>query len=94
MDYKERSLVVKAISSLSPRDAAEHAYILATLARKRGDMAESYDFAELCISLLSKTPAKTLADCATKECSMSGVALPSILHDCVVRERFPCFPDL
>ncbi|MEK7505516.1 MAG: hypothetical protein AAB597_01280, partial [Patescibacteria group bacterium] len=77
MNYLEKSVVIRAISSAPHKKGAEYAYALAVLARQNGNMAESYDFAELCISLLNKTPRKTLDDCATSESSLGGIALPS-----------------
>lgn len=88
------ALEYKCLKERHKREAAEYAYVIAMLAKNAGRMAKAYDWAEKCISLLEECPSATLEECAAEFTVEEDIALPSIFHADVVRERFKCFPGL
>jgi hypothetical protein len=71
------------------RRAAEVAYVLARLHLAGNDKARAEKLARQSIQLFESCDTSTLNECAALFVTLDGVALPSIIHADVVRERFP-----
>ena len=70
-----------------PRTAAEVAYVLAVDDLRCGNRAGAAEYGGQCIRLLDKCRMDTLEDCAARLVTLLDIALPSIFHQDVVRER-------
>ena len=70
-----------------PRNAAEHAYALAALYHRDGDKEQALHFGRECILLFGRCEMQTLEDCAARNNVIEGIAIPSIIHEEVVRDR-------
>lgn len=78
----------EAIVGVDPREAAELAYVIATLKRREGDREGAAQYARRAIDLFKSVPTDTLEDCAARNTVIDGIALPDLIHEDVVRERF------
>lgn len=70
-----------------PREAAEYAYALAQIARGQGDNESARTFGKDAIALFDANPMDTLEQCAAINVTLGGIAIPSIIHQDVVRDR-------
>ena len=75
------------LTTTDPRAAAEVAYVLAVLYRNDKHFAKARMFAQESIDLFSASHIRTLEDAAARFVTLEGVALPSLIHEGVVRER-------
>ena len=70
-----------------PRRAAEVAYVLARLYLDKGQIDEAKHYGRESIRLFDQCSMESLADCAARYVTLVGIALPSIIHQAVVRDR-------
>lgn len=77
----------RSLLTANPREAAEVAYVLAVLLWKRGDTTRARRFAEESIRLFEQLRVETLEEAAARFVTLEGIALPSLIHENVVRER-------
>lgn len=69
------------------RKAAEMAYVLAKLHLDAGELEKAAEYGRESIRLFDQCRMETLEDCAAQLVTLSGVALPSLIHQDVVRDR-------
>ena len=81
----QQAYVMRAISC---RESAEVAFVLAVIARQRGDVAEARRYAEESIQLFEGLSVESLEDCAACYTTIEGIAVPDLIHADVVRDRF------
>lgn len=75
------------IKETDPRNAAEHAYVLAMLHKRAGDNEQAVRFGKEALTLFDKCRMETMEDCAARNVVLEGVALPDLIHQDVVRDR-------
>jgi hypothetical protein len=70
-----------------PRKAAEIAYVIAKLYLQEGNLEKAKIYGAESIQLFNSCRMSTLEDCAALYVTLAGVALPSYIHQEVVRDR-------
>jgi len=70
-----------------PRKAAEVAYALAHLSIAAGDLKQAERYGHESIRLFDKYPMESISDCAAQHTVLGGIAIPSVIHQDVVRDR-------
>lgn len=69
------------------RRAAEVAYVLAVLAKRREDFAEAKSFANESIKIFESLKTESLEDCVARFHILNEVCLPDYIHEDVVKDR-------
>ena len=69
------------------RSAAEVAYVLARLSLNAGNKDDAAKFGAESIRLFDQCKMDTIEECAAKYVTLGGIALPSYIHQDVVRAR-------
>lgn len=87
MKYALLETTFAILKESDPRNAAEHAYALAVLYQRQGNLDEAVRFGREAITLLGQCPTDTLNECAARNTILEGVAIPDILHEAVIRDR-------
>jgi len=87
MKYAVLEESMTSLKEEDPRNAAEYAYALAALYHRDGDRDKALHFGHESILLFGKCEMQTLEDCAARNTVIEGIAIPSIIHEEVVRER-------
>lgn len=70
-----------------PRNAAEIAYVIAMIAKGKGDKEKAIKYGKESIDLFDKLNPQTMEECAAINTDINGIALPELIHSGVVRER-------
>ena len=70
-----------------PRKAAEVAYALAHLSIAAGDLQQAEKYGRESIGLFDKCRMDSMSECAAQHTVLGGIAIPSIIHQDVVRDR-------
>ena len=76
-----------ALRGSNPREAAEFAYVLAMLHKRAGNDQEAARFGKETISLFDQCEMESMEQCAAINVVVEGIALPSLIHQQVVRNR-------
>lgn len=71
-----------------PRQAAEIAYVLACVYRDAGMRDKAEQYARQSIKLFEQVGITTLQDAAAQYTVLADIALPSYIHEDVVRQAF------
>ena len=87
MRYGDLKQTLESLQNTDVRNAAEYAYVLAALHHRDGDMEEARHFGREAIALFGRCQMQTMEDCAARNVVIEGIALPSIMHEDVVRNR-------
>lgn len=87
MSLEELTKMLNTYKSKDPRKAAEIAYVLARLYLEKQNNKKAIYFGQLCIKLFDGCTMETMEDCAARFVTLHGIALPSIIHQEVVRDR-------
>lgn len=87
MQYADLEQTLNSLRDVDPRNAAEYAYVLATLHKRAGDHEQAIKFGREAIALFDKCRMETMDDCAARNVVIEGVALPDLIHQDVVRDR-------
>ena len=87
MEYQSLETKFYETREINHRDAAELAYVLASLYLKEGNTEKASLFGKESIWLFDQCPMETMEDCAARLVTLQGIALPSIIHQDVVRDR-------
>ncbi|MCK4351808.1 hypothetical protein KAW65_00180 [candidate division WOR-3 bacterium] len=89
MDIENRDLeeVFKELKGTDKRKAAEVAYVLAILKKEQGDIEKARSYGEESINLFKQVNVQSFEDAAARYVVLKGVALPSYIHENVVRDR-------
>ena len=82
---------LKRTESISPRAAAELAYVAAKLYKEAGMRDESKEYARKSIALFESIGINSLEDAAAHYTTFADIVLPSFIHQDVVRHTFPEF---
>jgi hypothetical protein len=75
------------IKKTEPRNAAEIAYVIAMIAKNKGDSKKAIRYGKESIQLFDQLDPKTLDECAAVNTVINGIALPDLIHSDVVRDR-------
>jgi hypothetical protein len=75
------------IRESEPRNAAEIAYVIAMIAKRKGDNKKATKFGKESVKLFDQLNLQTLDECAAVNTVINGVALPELIHSDVVRSR-------
>ncbi|MGH7801092.1 MAG: hypothetical protein ACREOW_10780 [Thermodesulfobacteriota bacterium] len=75
------------LKATDPRRAAEVAYVLAVINKQNRNLEKARLFAIKSIELFQSLDIRTLEDAAARFVVLNNVALPSYIHEDVVRER-------
>lgn len=70
-----------------PRKAAEIAYVIAMIAKAKGDGEKALKFGRESVKLLDELNVQTMEECATRYSVLNGIGLPEFIHSDMVRER-------
>jgi hypothetical protein len=87
MDYRILEKQLDDLRESNPRKAAEVAYVLARLHLNSGDTERATNYGRESIWLFDQCRMETMEDCASQFVTLAGVALPSLIHQNVVRDR-------
>jgi len=87
MQYAALEQTLNSLRDVDPRNAAEYAYVLATLHKRAGDNEQAVRFGREAIALFDKCRMETMEECAARNVVIKGVALPDLIHQDVVRDR-------
>ncbi len=87
MEYQSLEAKFYETRELDRRDAAEIAYVLASLHLREGNIEKASVFGKECIWLFDQCRMETIEDCAARFVTLEGIALPSLIHQDVVRDR-------
>lgn len=82
LEKKYRTLLTS-----NPREAAEVAYVLAVLFWRSKENARARAFAQESVRLFEQLNVRTFEDAAARFVTLEGVALPSYIHEGVVKQR-------
>jgi hypothetical protein len=85
---EELTEALSKLSTQNPREAAEYAFAMATLALQDGDADMAAKYAKTSVELFERSHTDTLEDCAPINAEIAGVIIPDIIHEGVVRARF------
>jgi hypothetical protein len=77
----------KKLRDSDPRRAAEIAYVLARIYLNKGDREEAKRYGRESVQLFESLNIQTIDDTAAKYTVINGIALPSYIHENVVRDR-------
>lgn len=69
------------------RTAAEYAYALAMIYKRKGNTAKAIDFGLESIALFDRSKLRTEWDSARRNEVIGGIKLPEIIHQGIVREH-------
>ncbi|MCG2690644.1 RdgB/HAM1 family non-canonical purine NTP pyrophosphatase [Candidatus Parcubacteria bacterium] len=69
------------------RKAAEVAYVLAKIYLDKKDMKKATDYGKQSIQLFDQCDMETMEDCVARYTILSGIVLPDLIHQDVVRNR-------
>ena len=75
------------LKETEPRKAAEVAYALARLYLNESKNEKAIFYGRESIRLFDDCKTDTMEDCAARYVTLEGIALPSIIHQDVVRDR-------
>jgi hypothetical protein len=87
MQYLALEKTLSLLREVDPRNAAEHAYVLAQLYNRAGKMEQALQFGRESIALFDKCRMETIEECASRNTVIEGVVLPDLIHQEVVRNR-------
>jgi len=87
MKYTALEQTLDSMREVDPRNAAEHAYVLAQLYKKDGDDGKAVQFGQEAIELFDKCQMDTAEECSARNVVIEGVTLPDLIHQGVVRSR-------
>ncbi len=87
MKHTQLEETLSAMKVSAPRNAAEHAFALATLHNREGNVGKALHFGRESIALFDSCPSETLSDCAARNIVIDGIVIPDIIHSDVVRNR-------
>ncbi len=73
---------------IDKRDAAELAYAIAILARENGNLEKARAYALKAIEIFESFQIQTIDEAAARNNIIEGVAIPELIHEDVIRERF------
>jgi hypothetical protein len=82
MKIKSLKEFIATTKETNPKLAAEGAYALAVILRRKANEA-----GKECLELLGKTKQETLEDCAPTLVTVAGVPIPDIFHADVVKKN-------
>ncbi len=69
------------------RNAAEHAYALAIIYKKKGDTAKAIDFGLESLALFDRSKLRAEWDSTRHNTVIGGITIPEIIHQGIVREH-------
>lgn len=72
---------------MTPRDAAELAYVIAMSAKSAGDDEKAIEYGKESIRIFDKLNVQTMLECATRYVVVNGIGMPEFIHADVVRNR-------
>lgn len=84
---KELEAMYEGFLQTNPRKAAEVAYVLAKRALDAGQNERVKHYGREALRLFDKFPMLTIEECAAHFTVLGGVALPSLIHQDVVKSR-------
>ncbi len=87
MPHAELEMMLDDLKETEPRKAAEVAYVLARLHSDEGEVEQAIYYGRESLRLFDQCKMETMEDCAAWFVTLSGIALPSIIHQDVVRDR-------
>ncbi len=87
MQYTALEQKLRMLKETDLRSAAEYAYALAMLYKRAGDDRTATAFGKEAIALFDMCRMETLDECAALNVVIDGVAIPSVIHQAVVRDR-------
>ena len=87
MKYAALEKTLESLRGVDPRNAAEHAYALATLYHRDGGIEEATRFGREAILLFDRCQMQSLDDCAARNTIIEGIPMPDLIHQDVVRDR-------
>jgi len=87
MKFLALEQTLNSLRDVDPRNAAEHAYVLAMLYKRAGDNEQAVRFGRESIALFDMCQMESMDDCAARNVVIEGVALPDLIHQDVVRAR-------
>src|SRR4051794_3854144 len=73
------------------RQAAEVAYVAAILYQEIGESEQSEYYAQKSVLLFERAGVTTIEDAYSRYNILAGVTIPALIHEDVVRARFPKF---
>lgn len=73
---------------IDKRNAAEVAYVIASLAKQNRDFEKAKIYALKAIEIFEILNIKTLEEAAARNDIIEGVVIPELIHEGVIRERF------
>lgn len=87
MSHNSLEQTLADLKDADPRKAAEVAYVLARLYLADGQIEKATAYGRESIGLFDRCDMESLENCAALFVTLEGVALPSIIHQDVVRDR-------
>ncbi|MEX0918408.1 MAG: hypothetical protein WDZ85_00335 [Candidatus Paceibacterota bacterium] len=87
MQYAALEQSLASLSEVDPRNAAEHAYVLAVIHKRAGNSEEAIRYGREAVALFDKCQMETMEECSARNVVIEGIALPELIHQDVVRDR-------
>lgn len=86
MEFENLKKVFLQQKEENPRLAAEVAYAIAAIAKRKGKNDEAVKFGNESMRLLDEINGQTQVECATHHVFINGVFMPEFIHSGVVRK--------